>query len=334
MERRVTELDGLRALSFLAVFQHHLPGQSNSNWLGYAVDVFFVLSAYLVGSRLLQERETTGTIDVGRFYKRRIFRIWPLYYIVLAVAWVVSAPPDRQLIPAFAAFIGNFTVGSMGHWPAPILVPLWSLCVEEQFYLAVPWLVKSRRALRVAAWTLLLAGTALRAPLFWADVLGVGNLTWYSVFRFDALAVGLILATEPKLPKLSTPVRWVVLLAGMYGLMYFTRSPVLYMPLIAISAGVIVLAALSGRDTILGHPLLTWLGERSYGLYLIHGGVLIFLQWQALPALVITVLLAALSYRFIELPCILYSRKEPDGNESTRNRVAGLCARMQAILQR
>src|SRR5882724_12013068 len=145
VERRVVELDGLRALSFLSVFQMHLPGQSGGAWFGYAVDVFFVLSAYLLGSRLLAEREATGTLDVRRFYKRRIFRIWPLYYIVLAVAWAVCGPADRRLLPAFAGFFGNFLVGAQGHWPAPILVPLWSLCVEEQFYLAVPWLVRSRR---------------------------------------------------------------------------------------------------------------------------------------------------------------------------------------------
>src|SRR5438270_9531994 len=87
LQRRVKELDGLRALSFLSVFQMHLPGQAGGAWFGYAVDVFFVLSAYLIGSRLLAEREATGIVDVGRFYKRRIFRIWPLYYIVLAVAW-------------------------------------------------------------------------------------------------------------------------------------------------------------------------------------------------------------------------------------------------------
>jgi peptidoglycan/LPS O-acetylase OafA/YrhL len=101
-ERRVKELDGLRALSFLSVFQMHLPGQGGGASFGYAVDVFFVLSAYLIGSRLLAEREATGRIDARRFYRRRIFRIWPLYYIVLAIAWVVCGPDDRRLIPAFA----------------------------------------------------------------------------------------------------------------------------------------------------------------------------------------------------------------------------------------
>jgi len=252
--------------SFLSVFQMHLPGQGGGAWFGYAVDVFFVLSAYLLGSRLLAEREATGTIDVRRFYKRCIFRIWPLYYIVLAVAWAVCGPADRRLIPAFAGFFGNFLVGAQGHWPAPILVPLWSLCVEEQFYVAVPWLVRSRRTLRIAAWTIIVTSALLRIPFFWAAVLGVGDLTWCAVFRFDALGVGLLLATEPKLPKLSAPIRWAVLAAGAYGIVYCSQAGIHLMPLIAISAGVIVLAALSGPDVVLGHPLLTWLGERSYGL--------------------------------------------------------------------
>ena len=81
------------------------------------------------------------------------------------------------------------------------------------------------------------------------------------------------------------------------------------MPLIAIGAGVIVLAALSGPDVVLGHPLLTWLGERSYGLYVLHAIALVFFRWQAIPALIVTVAAAGLSYRFLELPCIAYSRK-------------------------
>jgi hypothetical protein len=88
-ERRVKELDGLRALSFLSVFQMHLPGQGGDASFGYAVDVFFVLSTYLIGSRLLAEREATGRIDARRFYRRR-----------------------RRQIPAFAGFFGNFLVGA------------------------------------------------------------------------------------------------------------------------------------------------------------------------------------------------------------------------------
>jgi peptidoglycan/LPS O-acetylase OafA/YrhL len=306
--QRVKELDGLRALSFLSVFQMHLPWNGGGAWFGYAVDVFFVLSAYLLGSRLLAEREATGTIDVRSFYKRRILRIWPLYYIVLAVAWVVSGPADRHLIPAFAGFFGNFLVGAQGHWPAPILVPLWSLCVEEQFYAAVPWLVRSRRTLRIAAWTIIVSSALLRIPFFYADVLGVGDLSWCAVFRFDALGIGLLLATEPKLPRFSTPIRWVVLAAGVYLIVYGSQCGVRLMSVIAMGAGVIVLAALSGPDVVLGHPVLTWLGERSYGLYILHAIALVFFNWQAMPALVVTVAAAAFSYRFLELPCIAYSR--------------------------
>jgi len=144
-------------------------------------------------------------------------------------------------------------------------------------------------------------------------MLGVGDLAWCAVFRFDALGVGLLLATEPKLPTLSTPIRWGVLAIGVYGIVYGSQAGIHFMPLIAFGAGVVVLAGLSGPDVVLGHPVLTWLGERSYGLYILHAIALAFFRWQAMPALIATVASAALSYRFIELPCIAYSRRENTG---------------------
>ena len=141
------ELDGLRFYAFLGVFVYHtLPSQAMP-WLWGAViksgaagvDLFFALSAFLITSLLLRERQQTGRISLRLFYLRRILRIWPLYFVVLALGVVLAhTVPDQRLpwyyIAGYLLFIGNWVSAAFGH-PQSICSPLWTVSIEEQFYL-------------------------------------------------------------------------------------------------------------------------------------------------------------------------------------------------------
>ncbi len=163
-------LDGLRFFSFLAVFLYHCylsffsnlqttaPGFYNTieflfrnGYLG--VNFFFVLSGFLITYLLLTEKKLNGTIHVGKFYVRRILRIWPLYYLCIIIGFVLF-PLIKQMTGEsslesanpvyYALFLANFDY--MHTWPvkpdAILLSVLWSVAVEEQFYLTWPLMLK------------------------------------------------------------------------------------------------------------------------------------------------------------------------------------------------
>src|ERR1700677_1497524 len=157
------ELDGLRFYAFLGVFichtlpfdgavyrRFHLP----IPWLWGAiaksgaagVDLFFALSAFLITSILLREREETGAISLRRFYLRRILRIWPLYFLLIALGVVLAHTMVKQSLPwyyvaGYLLFVGNWVHAVFGG-PNSICFPLWTVSIEEQFYLVWPLAAK------------------------------------------------------------------------------------------------------------------------------------------------------------------------------------------------
>jgi peptidoglycan/LPS O-acetylase OafA/YrhL len=163
-------LDGLRFICFFAVFLHHCylsffsytekssPGFFNTQEFLFqygtlGVNFFFVLSGFLITFLLIKEREFTGTIHIGNFYVRRILRIWPLYFLCLFIGFVLfplmkkmgGEVMQESANPWYYIFLaGNFDY--MNTWPtkpdAILLSVLWSVCVEEQFYLTWPIILK------------------------------------------------------------------------------------------------------------------------------------------------------------------------------------------------
>ena len=149
------ELDALRFFAFLAVFAFHrmdyVPTDPvRDRWVyrvgtvgAFGVPVFFLLSAFLITELLLRERTGTGAIHVRSFYLRRILRIWPLYFAVffglaLLNHFVPGTGTDNPWAwLAFTCFSGNWYITARG-WIAGSVDPLWSISVEEQFYLLVP----------------------------------------------------------------------------------------------------------------------------------------------------------------------------------------------------
>jgi peptidoglycan/LPS O-acetylase OafA/YrhL len=185
-------LDGLRALSVLAVICYHAGfGWMKGGWVG--VEVFFVVSGFLITSLLIGERERTGRIDLGQFWLRRARRLLPALLVMLAVvaavALVVGSASGRgdmrRDLPWALAYLGNWgqIVGGVPYYATdpPLLRHLWSLAIEEQFYLVWPLAFVALTALRLRAATIakLLAGAAVvvMVTTAWLSTGGPGPLS-------------------------------------------------------------------------------------------------------------------------------------------------------------
>ncbi len=194
------ELDALRFFAFLCVFSFHRMDYVPTDpvlhpWLfrignigPFGVPVFFLLSAFLITELLLRERERTGKIHIKAFYVRRILRIWPLYFVAFFglallnhfVPGVGTGDPFAWL--AFTFFAGNWYILHHG-WIAGAVDPLWSISVEEQFYIVIPVLAAfaGRRAVAIVSCVLL--GIAYVTVLLYALHPTVGdNGEWTNSF--------------------------------------------------------------------------------------------------------------------------------------------------------
>ncbi len=361
------ELDAVRFVAFLLVFIHHFlllsSSYMNSNtfsafagqgaWsLRLAVGeigamglcLFFTLSAYLITSLLLKERAKFSTVSIKKFYVRRALRIWPLYFfgiaLGMAIALILHRPGDVTGFVWYLLFAGNFYCGIFGWIPNP-MTPLWSISVEEQFYLLWPWAMRwlSRRGLIVCAVIFIaLANTIL-------FVLGQRHVeteskVWTSTFvQFQMFATGILLALSNKLAAFNN---------ALFGLIFVLAGPVFWFVACfefhvkqPAQAG----TAISGLALIIGYGLvalgcaavlqgfcmigssriprwLAGLGKISYGLYVYHVLSIDFSQAlfsskhgpmyfaaSALLAMLLTIAAAVISYTFLETPFLRLKRR-------------------------
>lgn len=211
---RITELDGLRGLAISLVLWHHLVEGylpvGPASWLGWlraatclswtGVDLFFVLSGYLIGGILIDHRDSPQLTRT--FYIRRAARILPLYYATLAVYLGMAAIGAAGDLPPFstwvyALFLTNIVIGLGNAWGSSLFSPLWSIAVEEQFYLTAPWIVRWMPAARLPGLLVALAASAwlLRTGLFYLHPESShGAIHVLMPARMDTLALGGLLA--------------------------------------------------------------------------------------------------------------------------------------------
>ena len=347
---RVAGLDGVRAIAVTLVILFHLtPGTTIGGYLG--VDLFFVVSGYLITTLLLRERNETGRIGLGAFWSRRARRLLPalaaLVLICCTAAWAVGGDVlvglGLQVLGA-ATFSSNWLLLAAGSSYFGDSLPelfrnLWSLAVEEQFYLIWPLLlvlvlVRMPRPLRLVLVGLL--ATASAAAMWVLYTPTDPNRVYYGT---DTHAFGLAIGAFLALLAISWPRRaleWsraarrllgiagpAALLALLgFALLMPGDAPFVFrggLIIVAVLTAVVI-ATLLVPNTPLARLLdlgvFRWVGKRSYGLYLWHWPVFV-LVISALPgwqrggvsgwalggiALVISVAAAALSYRFIEQP--------------------------------
>jgi peptidoglycan/LPS O-acetylase OafA/YrhL len=289
-------LDGLRALSILLVLFYHAHGKFGqlgeqfSGWVG--VDVFFVLSGFLITSLLVQERAKYGTISFSGFYMRRLLRIAPAYYVFLLVMLLAQGWAAAGSVAVCAVYLSNYNM-ALRHWELVETFGLghtWSLAVEEQFYLLWPiaLYLANRRALRLTV--VLTVAVALYRGLLVRY--GVSPDRVYFAFdtRVDTLLIGCIAAllwAEPSYRErirqgLTGPWTALVVLGGLFFAFQTLGLPwqgrvykwAVYLPLTVSLIAVLVLALLVNPTSllarVLSHPVLVWIGRLSYSLYLWH----------------------------------------------------------------
>ncbi|QIK82810.1 acyltransferase family protein [Sanguibacter sp. HDW7] len=334
-------LDGLRAVAVVAVLVYHLwPVALPGGFLG--VDVFFVVSGFLITTLLLREAQRNRKIDLPRFWLRRARRLLPALVLVVATSAVAAALVERDLLVGIrrqvlgaATFSTNWleiaSGGSYFDRTAPVLLqPLWSLAIEEQFYVLWPILLVVLLVV-VPTWrgrAVLVGAGAIASAVAMAVLVDAADPTRV-YYGTDTHLVGVLLGVTGALAWRAAHDRpivapWAppVALAGVVAAMVLLRddSPWTYrggIALVSALALVVVLGATRpGRWTrALDATPLRVVGERSYGLYLWHWPVLLVVTaalgaapgttlWHvaAVLTLAVTVVLTELSYRYVETP--------------------------------
>jgi len=342
------ELDGLRYFAFMAVFLSHIATFSNGNKLAqpavielcnmfgrFGVDLFFALSAYLLTSLMLAERERSGAFQVRAFYMRRLLRIWPLYFTWLAVLILTRhlwSDYSWSFFVPFLLFGGNFAA-SLGTVTSLVILPLWSISVEEQFYIVWPLLFRNltRRGVIVAGATTWILTTFTRFELLRMGM--TPHQIWFIGFaRVGAIALGILMAVIPQ-RKARARGMWILLgvvcwgegaLCHLYSMLpegYFL--PMVGFLLASIGAAAFLFAAAGvGKGTILTKPVCVYLGRISYGLYVFHGAALVLAShivspspdpvfWPVLGLVGFgfTLALSLASYRWLESPFLRIKKR-------------------------
>jgi peptidoglycan/LPS O-acetylase OafA/YrhL len=357
---RFKPLDGLRGVAVLLVILFHYInnqlapldvstlGRSERalmkvtyfGWCG--VDLFFVLSGFLIGRILMANRGSENYFKA--FYVRRFLRIIPVYYLLLIIFMLfrltsiydVNANIFHKPIPIgyYFAFVQNYFIGHLNHFGPEALTPTWSLAVEEQFYLLIPlivYLVRPRYLIYVVLFMIALAPISRSFASNWYQ-----EYT-YLINRIDSPAFGFLLAWLLNKEACQDFIKVHIRLIQWGSLFVFIFSAVLYVKMdvgvfnhtiIAANFTLLLLIVLFTEDSWIGKMLsnriLMVVGVLSYFLYLFHqiiNGLLhhIILR-QPVPVLVgyesilvtlgamaLTFVLAVVSYRYIEKPLIKYS---------------------------
>ena len=290
---RVIQLDFVRGIAILGVMKFHFLTVPTTNpagraidflskrlgWMG--VDLFFVLSGFLVGGLLVQELLKTGHLRVGRFLFRRIFKIWPAYYVYILFQIIARKHPLHTFAWQNILNIQNYAGTSLNH--------TWSLAVEEHFYVFLPLLllfIYKRPGLRKRIIPILagLCGLVLAGRVVQVYAFHSHDPQWYTHSRIDGLLFGVILSyvlysRRTLFEKISAARLPLCLLAlpgpllGLYGghgtrLMWSFGYTLTYL-----SLGAVLLLVYSYHGSLIEsrfYKAIAWVGLYSYGIYLWH----------------------------------------------------------------
>jgi peptidoglycan/LPS O-acetylase OafA/YrhL len=360
------ELDALRFLAFMIVFIVHrmdfIPlDPAKHYWVynlcllgDFGVPVFFLLSAFLITELLLRESDQLGTVNPAAFYARRILRIWPLYFavffgLVLFGHYVRGAGPrDPKSWLAFTFFAGNWYICRFGWIPSYPVNPLWSISVEEQFYIAIPLIARfgGRIGLKIISLSLIVLSYICVIAYARHGFHGFSSQWTNSFVEFQFFSAGALLSIflRGRVPNWPFTLRilgvigaaaiWLVASIG-FGVQADTpQSTIVQAPIgwaLVMLGTTLLFLSLLGTPARFLPPSIVYLGRISYGLYVFHELVyyLVFrlgkvwlarlcemlhlTDWRSgvgtIVSFVITIVVAHLSYQFYERPFLRLKRR-------------------------
>ncbi|MGC3947723.1 MAG: acyltransferase [Chryseolinea sp.] len=277
-------LNGLRAIAATAVVLSHislnLPKFGLQTFGGldaanFGVTIFFALSGFLITYLLLVERAFRGDVNIGKFYARRIARIWPLYflYLSLVVLYWGGAVMDNRLL-WYLLFTPNvaFVIGQS----IPLLAHYWSLGVEEQFYLVWPWVAKYGRMLTKVLIVFVLAFIVAKLLVKFSHLDKAYAFLHYS--RFGCMAIGALAANALHnghwvCRLVAKPwLQWICwLLYALVAINRFHIASIIDHEILAIATAVIILSQVQSVSIFsLENRLLNYLGKISFGMYVFN----------------------------------------------------------------
>ena len=364
--KHVRQLDGIRgfAVAIVVLFHFHTLlnvgiGKNTAaliagrfmqlGWLG--VDIFFVLSGFLITGIILKERSAPGFWKT--FYSRRAFRILPAFVAVFAITLAAThyiwptIEIRRSYVLMATFFLANWTIVTGSE--LPILGHLWSLAVEEQFYFLWPQAAKRLRVDSVLRLSLALTAACVVLRIS----LALAHVNPYTVYKItptsvDGLAIGAALAAGMIVPRVRefldrwwSSIAWGALGVLVAAFMLFRGSLFLFnvwsqvaaIPTVAVLVAVLIYGSVEAvlprpLDGFLTNPVMTWLGRRSYGLYLIHEPIRFAMEQSRLHgylarlssgvginvllcifAIVLALCLAEICWRVIEAPAQSFRRR-------------------------
>ena len=287
--------DGLRCIAVLCVLLTHAsPGFFKGGWVG--VDLFFALSGYLITSLLQNEYYASGNISFAKFYARRALRLFPPLLICLVMAnvlWPYTSHYYRGASRLLATSAGLFYFANLVPWRVlGLLQHLWSLSVEEHFYLVWPIVVSTflfhtssrNRVLFLTLTVFLIAAFRIFVFHFWLTYgLFVIDAYIFTLCRMDAILMGSLLAmvlshNNNVKKRKNVHINWSVgillcLLATIVlfvheSNVYWRNGGFIFTNLLCLS--IVAIAAKTPNQPLLSSNILRWIGRRSYGIYLYH----------------------------------------------------------------
>jgi len=344
-------LDALRAIASLIVVFGHIEGIKASNkianWLpiipsGYlGVILFFVISGFLITSLLLQEEVSNKSINIKKFYLRRILRIWPLYYLILFISVILfDYRPEAHTIFLYLTIFPNIARSlNYDYW---LVSPqIWSIGVEEQFYLVWPWLIKFIKSRLLAVLIIIAVGYTFlphvilyiinKSSLANSNIPKIIGKIYYTT-KFNCMAMGGIFAYlihhNKKIIQIirhkyiATLLIFVPFVLWFFNINFFYFTAEVY----AILFCFLIVNITHKKHYFFDNKITFFLGKISYGIYMYHCIVILLLFKWLLPlfenkqdyyanillyvsAIFFTVLTATLSYYTIERYFLTLKRK-------------------------
>ncbi|HTI89500.1 MAG TPA: acyltransferase [Puia sp.] len=326
-------LNGIRAIACIMVFYHHViatfagyysfPHRYTKDLGPYGVTCFFTLSGFLITTLLLKEKKRDNSINLRKFYIRRILRIWPLYFMILLIGRLIFIKYPQEGEQASNFYFYLFFVGNLGYslghaiWTVNVL---WSVGVEEQFYAIWPFFIRTKHILR----SIIVFIVAYLGIKLYGKHLGAWQDDLISNTRLDCMAIGGLFAyanfkgwsrLDLFYSRNAQIAVWIIFASAFirrfHIITFFDHE------IFSIIVGIIILNVSCNPATLfsLENRILNYLGKISYGIYAYH--MLIILGWRGifvtdhpsnpgiaffLPFILlgITILLAHVSYFYFE----------------------------------